>query len=252
MNRQRETLAEKSERLRKEEEENTRVHEWLRREMEAEDARLRVTPEDIAAMGIAGSDLTYSFSVDGTGSVKLRVPRDAKCCAYAHFDQVDMDKLAPYLLYGFQREGWLQPYLGGGRGLGGKAYWSLPRKLLGVDDPTYRVRYLNGNVLDNRRCNLATCKVGQFPSFPYGPGWLTMRRRARTRSGGICELCCKQPATDVHHCIPVKFFKCPTDAHFLPNLLDLCAECHRIEHQKMPMEMPLLYGLTLPASRKLL
>jgi hypothetical protein len=247
MSRQRETLPEKSERLRQEEEENTRIHEWLRREMEAENARLRVTWEDIAAMGIAGSDLTYSFSVDGTGSVKLRVPRDPTCCAYAHFDQEDMDKLALYRLFGLRLEDRLQPYLtgGGGRRFGGKAYWSLSRMLLGVDDPKYRVRYLNGNPLDNRRCNLAVCKVGQSPLLPYGSGWFTMRKRARARSGGICELCRKQPATVVHHSIPVKFFTRPGDAHFLDNLLDLCAECHRVEHQRMLVE--LFYGLTLPA-----
>jgi 5-methylcytosine-specific restriction endonuclease McrA len=222
---------------------------WLARVIEEEDARLRVTPEDLVVTTIADSLLDYTFSEDGSiGHVKMRVPRDPQCCAWAHFDRDDMDKLAPYLLYGRRREDRLQPYLGG-FSYGSKDIWSVGRLLLDVDDSNYNVRYLNGNCLDNRRANLATYKVGQFPTVPYGPGWLTMRRRARARSGGVCERCRKQPASDVHHLIPVKFFAHPSDSHFLPNLLDLCKDCHRLEHLKLCLQMPLFYGLTLPAAQ---
>jgi hypothetical protein len=183
------------------------------------------------------------------GHVKLYVHRDPGCCAWTYFDVEDMHRLAPYLLHGLKREDRLQPYLNGGTGYGRRRYWSIGRMLLGVDDPKYKIRYLNGNCFDNRKSNLAVCKIGQSPLLPYGPGWLTMRRRAWTRSGGICERYRRQPGTSVHHIIPAKFFRRPSDAHFLPNLLVVCEDCHRIEHREMISRMPLFYGATLPAIR---
>jgi hypothetical protein len=217
---------------------NAKKREWLARIHEEEMAFLRSIPDE--PLTIRDSRLEFTIA-EGVGSIKMRIPSDPKACGWAFIDEGDLDKLALFLLYGRQRENHLQPYLSGSSN-----FWSLPRMLLGIDDPNYKVRYLDGNPLNNTRHNLVVCKVGLFPLLPYG-GWLTVRRQARERSGGVCERCHKQPATDVHHRIPAKFFTRPADAHFLPNLVDLCEQCHKQEHLKLLQEMPLFYGAVLPA-----
>lgn len=221
-----------------------------------ETARLRVTPEEAAefeaeqaAESIAEGRKRFTLSEDGAASARLRVPRDPRCCAFTHLDGDDIDKLARFTLYGRIREGGrLQPFLIG-RGVNGESYWSLPRLLLEVDDIRYSVRYLNGNALDNRRMNLAVYRLGQFPIHKsYAPGWGQMRKQAWARAGGVCEVCGQRPAVEVHHRIPGRFFKSAEDSNFLPNLVCVCGPCHHAEHLKLPLELPLFFGLVAPGT----
>ena len=58
-----------------------------------------------------------------------------------------------------------------------------------------------------------------------GVGWKAARDKARTLSNGKCKMCGKT-AKDVHHKIPVRCFKKPSDAHHQSNLIVLCHSCH--------------------------
>ena len=234
--------------------EDARSREWVRRAVEEREERLRAIGRAAAQAKptLATALFDYTLSEDGSlGHIKMRVTSEPRCCAFAHFDRNDMDRLASYLVYGFRRGDLLKPHLGGGAGLNGRDYWSVGRMLLEIDDPAWRVIHLNGNLLDNRKQNLAAYRVGSFPVCKnYGPGWFHVRRQAWARSGGVCEACRRQAATDVHHRIPAKFFRRPEDANYLLNLLVVCERCHRIEHRKLHFEMPLFYGLVLPTTAR--
>lgn len=221
-----------------------RKRELLRVIEEEEHARWRVTPEDL----VEYARERFIFSEDGSiASLKLQAIPNA--CVYASFDSDDADRLAPYTVYARRQGDNLWPYVGGGWRLNAKAYWSLGRALLELDDPKYKVVYADGNSLNNTRRNLVICRVGQFPKHTRGRGWLTVRRQAWARAKGVCERCRKQPAVDVHHVVPTRFFERPEDANHLCNLLVVCEPCHREEHRKLLLEMPLFYGAVLPVAK---
>lgn len=65
----------------------------------------------------------------------------------------------------------------------------------------------------------------------YGAGWLAMRKKARKRDNGTCQICGKSKEElgkwpDVHHIQPVTSFEDKNNAHFLDNLILLCSSCH--------------------------
>lgn len=58
-----------------------------------------------------------------------------------------------------------------------------------------------------------------------GCGWKAAKTEARRLSKGLCKVC-KVKANTVHHKIPVRCFKSPSDAHRQSNLIVLCSSCH--------------------------
>ena len=75
---------------------------------------------------------------------------------------------------------------------------------------------------------------------PYGTGWQAARQKALDRSKGICELCHKHPVHDVHHRLPVRFFRTIEQAHFPSNLVAICRACHGKEARLLQKSLPLL------------
>lgn len=71
----------------------------------------------------------------------------------------------------------------------------------------------------------------------YGRGWNRVRRLALERDGHQCVLCGATKSElgrnpDVHHLVPVRAFvehpvTTERDAHYLENVVSLCADCHR-------------------------
>lgn len=166
-------------------------------------------------------------------------------CAYVSLDFEHLTRITRFRIHGrIKPSGYIQPYYAGGKTLG--------RFILGIgpDEQNIRIRYLNGNRLDNRRCNLEAYKAGtSYSSVSYGPGWQRIRSLVKIRSRGICELCRKVPSEDVHHCIPVRFYREPSEAHFMENLLDVCRPCHRREHEEIKHRMPLFKSLKFPLAQ---
>lgn len=80
--------------------------------------------------------------------------------------------------------------------------------------------------------------------FSYGPKWLEIQPMAMARANGKCERCKRKKAVHVHHILPVRYFKYPTDAHFLDNTLAVCRSCHHEEHRQLKNRFPLLNRLT--------
>ena len=57
---------------------------------------------------------------------------------------------------------------------------------------------------------------------------------------GHCEKCSARRPLQVHHRLPIRYFKNYSDAHDLPNLLALCIRCHAAKHRKLRAALPLL------------
>jgi 5-methylcytosine-specific restriction endonuclease McrA len=57
----------------------------------------------------------------------------------------------------------------------------------------------------------------------YGEEWTEIREQVLARDGKQCRVCGKGGRVEVHHIRPWK----PGMAHELPNLITLCAACHR-------------------------
>lgn len=53
-----------------------------------------------------------------------------------------------------------------------------------------------------------------------------VRAAVHERSGRVCEFCRSQPAEHVHH----RLMRSQGGKHELPNLIDLCRECHYYAH----------------------
>jgi DEAD/DEAH box helicase domain-containing protein len=72
----------------------------------------------------------------------------------------------------------------------------------------------------------------------YGPGWLKIRERVRTRDGFRCQVC-GAPENgrqhDVHHKVPFRQFVSAEQAHRMDNLVTLCPSCHRKAEQNVRM-----------------
>lgn len=72
-----------------------------------------------------------------------------------------------------------------------------------------------------------------------GCGWKAAREEARRLSKGRCKMCGIK-ANTVHHKIPVRCFKSPSDAHSQSNLIVLCPSCHPKMEKIFRETMPLL------------
>ena len=72
-----------------------------------------------------------------------------------------------------------------------------------------------------------------------GCGWRAAKAEARRLSKGKCKVC-RILANTVHHKIPVRCFKSPSDAHCQSNLIVLCASCHPKMEKVFRETMPLL------------
>lgn len=75
----------------------------------------------------------------------------------------------------------------------------------------------------------------QGGKIPYNGLWRQIRRLARKRAKGQCEICGKTEITngrrlDVHHIIPVRQFLFPESAHYVKNVICLCRQCHIRTH----------------------
>jgi hypothetical protein len=135
---------------------------------------------------------------------------------------------------------------------------TLGRFLLEVEDPSVKVFHINKDILDFRISNLeAVIKGGKRtrlekpkkrkkkqikgnrPSNRYRGIWRTVRLQVLDRAKGICEICRRRKVDDVHHKMPVRFFKKPSHAHTLENLLAVCKQCHRKEHKLIREKLPL-------------
>lgn len=85
----------------------------------------------------------------------------------------------------------------------------------------------------------------------YGPGWKKARRLALERAHGRCEKCKRSAsvngyAPDVHHTIPVRYFKTVVEAHALTNLKVLCRRCHKKEEKRSRAALPLFNAAKPP------
>lgn len=65
----------------------------------------------------------------------------------------------------------------------------------------------------------------------YNKGWAALRRRAIERDNKCCQECGVHRSEldfdlDVHHIVPVRDFKRPSEAHTLKNVVCLCRSCH--------------------------
>ena len=59
-----------------------------------------------------------------------------------------------------------------------------------------------------------------------GVGWKAARKKALRVAKGKCKMCRIKSNIGVHHKIPVRCFKNPSDAHSQSNLIVLCRSCH--------------------------
>lgn len=64
-----------------------------------------------------------------------------------------------------------------------------------------------------------------------------IRAKVRERSGGVCEVCHSQPATDQHH----RKYRSRQGEHVVENLIDICGPgnafgCHGDAHGPEPLE----------------
>ena len=75
----------------------------------------------------------------------------------------------------------------------------------------------------------------QGGKIPYTGMWRQVRRLARKRANGHCEICRKAEVEngrrlDVHHIIGVRQFLMPEFAHYTKNVICLCRQCHIKAH----------------------
>jgi DEAD/DEAH box helicase domain-containing protein len=84
----------------------------------------------------------------------------------------------------------------------------------------------------------ALSRDGLWTNAPndYGPEWMKIRLRVRTRDGFRCQVCGRPEAGrehDVHHKVPFRLFRDDAGrinrerANHFDNLVTLCPECHR-------------------------
>lgn len=77
------------------------------------------------------------------------------------------------------------------------------------------------------------------PIRGYGVGWRAAKIEALRLANYTCKRC-KKPGRQVHHMLPVRYFKKKSDAHSQSNLMVLCARCHPREEKRVRAAMPLL------------
>jgi hypothetical protein len=153
-------LKQQREQLRKQQAvEDNCQREQLLKDLAAEDERERRIARE--AQATADIDCSpwhqYTIGKDGTARVKMRLQQTGGF-VYATFDRGDLNKLASFTIFCRQRGNCRTLYLGANLRRGLKYYSTPGRLLLGVDDPGIEVFYVNGDCLDNRRCNLAVRK----------------------------------------------------------------------------------------------
>ena len=83
-------------------------------------------------------------------------------------------------------------------------------------------------------------ETGNWSNDPndYGPDWMKIRERVRTRDGFRCQVCGAAEngrQHDVHHKIPFRQFVSHVEANRLNNLISLCPSCHRKAEQNVRM-----------------
>ena len=74
----------------------------------------------------------------------------------------------------------------------------------------------------------------------YTGRYCTERKKVLKRANGVCENCHKRPIAAIHHKLPIRFFRNPSDAHFKSNLIALCEICHNKAHKNLKRSLPLL------------
>lgn len=80
-------------------------------------------------------------------------------------------------------------------------------------------RHSNGLVIDWRRMPDSKAK---YKAYLASRDWALLKEQVRSRSGGICEHCCKAKADQVHHQTYERLY-----AELLTDLLDVCEPCHK-------------------------